>query len=283
MSKYVIVDIETANADITNVCQIAIVTYENGEVVDKWETLVNPECEFHPINVSIHGIDAYSVKNAPKWCDILPIVKDKFADNLICSYGVFDRLSLTRLYPYFTNQWLDIIRIVRRAWGDQFSKAGYGLANVAYTLGIKLDNHHDALCDVLTAGEILKQAIATSGQDLEYWLERIKKPINLKTYQKTVRNLEGNSEGILYGETIVFTGELSLPRAKAAEMAAQAGCNVATSVTKKVTMLVLGVQDEYKLKGKALSSKEEKALALIEKGQKIQLLTETDFIKLIEN
>ncbi|WP_165888735.1 exonuclease domain-containing protein [Mannheimia granulomatis] len=65
MNKFVIVDIETANPDITSICQIAIVTYENGEITDQWHTLINPKTYFHEINVMIHGITERKVRNAP--------------------------------------------------------------------------------------------------------------------------------------------------------------------------------------------------------------------------
>lgn len=278
--KYVIVDIETANPNITSICQIAIVTYENGQITDQWHTLINPKTEFHYMNVAIHGIDERTVKNAPTLSDVADTIKAKFADNIICSYGAFDRSSLTRIFPELTNQWLDIVRVVRRSWNQEFAKYGYGLASMASALKIKQSNHHDALDDVLVAGEILIKALTDSQQDLDFWLQRVKKPIDLENYQKAHGKLEGNPEGELYGETIVFTGELSIPRAKAAELAAQAGCNVATGVSKKVTLLVIGEQDLTKLNGKELSSKEIKARQLIEKGHPIQLLSENDFISL---
>lgn len=279
--KYVIVDIETANPNITSICQIAIVTYENGKITDQWHTLINPKTYFHEMNVMIHGITERTVRDAPTLSEVADVIKAKFSDNVICSYGAFDRSSLTRIFPELTNQWLDIVKVVRRAWDKKFAEKGYGLEKMAKALKIKQNQHHDALDDVLVAGEILKKALADSQKDLAFWLERVRKPIDLDNYPKVNTKLEGNPEGDLYGETIVFTGELSIPRAKAAELAAQAGCNVATSVSKKVTMLIIGEQDLTKLNGKELSSKEIKARELIENGQSIQLLSENDFISLV--
>ena len=88
-------------------------------------------------------------------------------------------------------------------------------------------------------------------------------------------------EGVLYGETIVFTGALGIPRREAADLAAKAGCAVANSVTKKVTMLVIGIQDEKKMKGYEKSSKHRKVESLIENGVDIQILSEKDFSELI--
>lgn len=281
MSKFVIVDIETANPNITSICQIAIVTYENGQIIDEWHTLINPKTYFHYMNVAIHGIDERTVKNAPTLSDVADTIKAKFADNIICSYGAFDRSSLTRIFPELSNQWLDIVRVVRRSWNQEFAKYGYGLASMASSLKIKQSNHHDALDDVLVAGEILKKALTDSQQDLDFWLERVRKPINQQP-KTTKEGLEINPDGLLYGEKIVFTGELSLSRAEAAKKASYLGAEVLSGVTKKTTILIIGNQDPTKLKGKELSSKEIKARDLIEKGFNIKFLSELDFLRLVE-
>ena len=80
---------------------------------------------------------------------------------------------------------------------------------------------------------------------------------------------------------IVFTGALVIPRHEAADMAAEVGCGVVNSVSKKVTMLVVGTHDRSRLKGYEKSSKHRKAEALIEKGVDIQILSETDFSELM--
>ena len=64
-------------------------------------------------------------------------------------------------------------------------------------------------------------------------------------------------------------------------MAAKAGCGVVNGVSKKVTMLVLGIQDQSKLNGYEKSTKHRKVEALIERGVDIQILSESDFSELI--
>jgi DNA polymerase III subunit epsilon len=68
-----------------------------------------------------------------------------------------------------------------------------------------------------------------------------------------------------------------MPRREAADLAATAGCEVAASVTKTTTLLIVGDQDIRKLAGHEKSSKYRKAERLIEKGQSIRILRETDF------
>jgi DNA polymerase-3 subunit epsilon len=80
---------------------------------------------------------------------------------------------------------------------------------------------------------------------------------------------------------LVFKGALELPRRKAADLAATAGCKVDSGVTKKTSLLVVGDQDARKLVGHQKSSKHRKAEALMEKGQPMLILRETDFKKII--
>ena len=81
--------------------------------------------------------------------------------------------------------------------------------------------------------------------------------------QESLRR-EGNAEGALFGESLVFTGALGIPRREAADMAARAGCDVAANVSRKTTLLVVGTQDRSKLKGYQKSTKHRKAETLIE-------------------
>ncbi len=89
-----------------------------------------------------------------------------------------------------------------------------------------------------------------------------------------------NPSGPLLGEVVVFTGALMIPRNTAAALAADLGCEVGTSVTKKTTLLVVGDQDVEKLAGHKKSVKHRKAEELISKGQSIRILRESDFQEL---
>lgn len=84
----------------------------------------------------------------------------------------------------------------------------------------------------------------------------------------------------MIGETVVFTGTLSQPRSIIAKEAQSLGANVHPGVTKKTTMLVVGIQNMNALKGRKRSSKERKALSWIKKGIDIQIVSEEAFFDL---
>lgn len=172
--------------------------------------------------------------------------------------------------------WLDSARVVRRAW-PEFSKSGYGLSNVAAHFGIDYQAH-DALEDARCAGLLLLRAVAETGLSPEEWLIRVTQPIDPTGHLHT---RDGNPDGELFGEILVFTGMLSISRSEAADAAADAGCCVEGSVTKHTTILVVGDQDLRKLAGQEESSKHMKAKQLIDKGQTIRILGESDFMRIV--
>jgi DNA polymerase III subunit epsilon len=42
-SRFVAIDFETANASLASICQIGVAVFIDGQIVDEWETLINPE------------------------------------------------------------------------------------------------------------------------------------------------------------------------------------------------------------------------------------------------
>jgi DNA polymerase-3 subunit epsilon len=139
--------------------------------------------------------------------------------------------------------------------------------------------HHDALEDAKAAARVLLAAMEKTGLDLAGWLRRVDQPINGATNHKIA--VDGDSEGPLWGETVVFTGSLSVPRRTAADIASRAGCTVAPGVTRHTTLLVVGDQDAQKLRGQEKSGKHRKAEELIRAGQNIRILRESDFCRLV--
>ena len=278
------IDVETANADLSSICQIGIVKFVDGAIADKWSTLVDPEDEFDSINISIHGIDEKSVKGAPILTQIESHIRRMLSDTIVACHTPFDRVAIYQAYQRYDLKpieciWLDTARVSRRAW-TQFAYQGYGLANVAGELGIKF-RHHDALEDAQTAGEILMRAVRDTGINVQGWLARVNLPIFGANDYKITR--DGAPEGLLAGEVVVFTGALSITRRKAADLAASIGCDVRDGVTKEITLLVVGDQDLHRLVGYEKSSKHRKAEELIERGQQIRILGERDFLKIIED
>jgi len=276
---FVVVDVETANPNLASICQIGIAPFRNGVSEQPRQWLVNPQDYFDPINVSIHGIDEAAVRSAPTWPEVYASIAPFLSGGIVASHTAFDRTAVGQACENWSLEmcecrWLDTARVVRRAW-PQFAKSGYGLANVAATFGIKY-RAHNASEDARCAGEILMLAVEQTGLNAEQWLGRVCQPIH-----PAEEIPDANPEGPLYGEVLVFTGALSMHRHEAAIVAANAGCHVDDGVTKHTTLLVVGDQDIRKLAGHEKSSKHRKAEELIKKGQRIRILGESDFKRII--
>jgi DNA polymerase-3 subunit epsilon len=121
-----------------------------------------------------------------------------------------------------------------------------------------------------------------TGLGINEWMTRVNQPINPQgANAEHGPKRTGNPDGELFGEVIVFTGALSMPRSEAANVAAHEGCGVSANVGKDTTMLVVGDADIRRFAGHDKSSKHRKAEALIMQGQPIRILCERDFLALL--
>lgn len=278
---FVAIDVETANPDMASICQIGVATYRSGQLQEEWVTYVNPDDYFDGLNVSIHGIDESTVEGAPTFLEISEELWSRLAGSVVVCHTHFDRVAISQACTRFNVtapelSWLDSARVARRTWEDVAWK-GYGLYALCKRLGYDF-KHHDALEDAKASGHILLAAVEKSGLNMDAWSKRVRQPID-PTGVSISR--EGNPEGPLYGETMVFTGALEIPRRQAADLAASIGCSVASSVSKKVSFLVVGDQDVTKLAGHERSSKHRKAEQLMAAGVPIRIIKETDFKELV--
>ena len=279
MSSFKAIDVETANADRSSICQIGIVDVVRDRIESQWSVLVNPEAWFDGINIAIHGINQEAIKDSPTLPQIETELRDRLNDSVVVSHSVFDRTALTRAFERYglkalQAKWLDSAKIARLTWPEAHQKRGSGLKVVAESLGISFE-HHDAGEDARAAAEIVLRACKEKRFALDDMFEYINQPRSRSRSSRVTR--EGNIYGPLYGETIVFTGALSLPRNKAANLAATAGCTVANTVTKSTSILVVGIQNQSALAGYSKSSKHRKAENLIKQGVEIRILSENDF------
>lgn len=179
--RFLSLDVETANYDSSTICQIGIGKFECGELVDTWESLVDPQSSFHWSNIRVHGITEEMVQGAPAFIEVYPILRKLLSENIVIHHTPFDLHAFNKAYSRFNLKpinirWLDSARIVRHTW-RQFSKSGYSLSNVAGHLGIEF-RHHDALEDSVAAGRIVLEACRLTDRRVTDWYELF------KTYSK---------------------------------------------------------------------------------------------------
>lgn len=117
------------------------------------------------------------------------------------------------------------------------------------------------------------------GDEISSKFDKFKSVPKPRDIQPTMDNID--PEGPLYGKSIVFTGELTISRAEAMQLAVNAGAVVKTSVSRKTNYLVVGKQDKSLVGEDGMSTKEENAYAINEQGKAhIEIIGEDEFIKL---
>ncbi len=279
--RFVAIDVETANADVGSICQVGTARYEDGTLREEWKSLVDPQDYFHPINVSIHGITRAAVRGAPRFAELAERLYATLDGTTAVSHTQFDRVALGRAFDHCglrepCCEWLDTAEIAQDAW-SAVAGTGYRLEQLCAMIGYEY-RAHDALEDAKAAAQVLLAAMKGTTLNVNACVERVANPLR-RLYAPVAR--DGNPKGLLWGEVAVFTGELSISRHDAADIASELGIKVTNGVTKKTTILIVGEQDPDMLAGHEKSAKHRKAEALIAKGQNIRILRESEFRRLV--
>ena len=168
------IDVETANADPSSICQIGVVRVRNGEIGEQLSVLINPEVRFNPVNVGLHGIDEYGVRDSKTLPQIYRELQRLLEGTVLVSHTTFDREALDGATDRYGLErvratWLDSAAIARRAWPGRYRRRGWRLANIAADLGITF-RHHDAAEDARAVAEIVLHSCRHTGLDIDGWL-----------------------------------------------------------------------------------------------------------------
>jgi DNA polymerase-3 subunit epsilon len=281
--RFVAVDVETANRNQGSICQIGMALVSADGTIDTIGILIDPEQDFEDFNVDLHGIDERAVRGAQTFEIALQSLRPFLERQILIQHSNFDKQALDAAcaaygIPTLRAKWLDSVQIARRAWPELKGSGGHGLANLKDHLNLKFE-HHDAEEDARAAAEVTLLAEGKTGQSFSELSEPKKRQ---HKYQPSLA-VDGNQQGALYGHIACFTGQLAMSRVEAATFAAGAGITVRTSVSKNVTLLVVGDQDMTLLAGHDKSSKHRRAEELMEQGHEIKIIGESEFINLVNS
>lgn len=159
LQPYVVVDIETTGgrAQHHKITEIGMVKVIAGEIVDQWQSLINP-LRFIPSNITqLTGIDNDMVKDAPIFFDVAEKVDDFtknaifVAHNVNFDYG-FIREEFARIDKYWRRPKLCTVQQMRKHYKGLKS---YSLANLTAHFDITMETHHRAMSDAVAASELL--------------------------------------------------------------------------------------------------------------------------------
>lgn len=310
---FIAIDFETANEQRDSACQIGITTVKNNRITQTKSWLINPEQPFNYFNTMIHGITENMVKDQPTFPQIWDEISYYFGNDeegsiVVAHNATFDiNVLLCMLERYKIDApnglFLCSLAIARRTW----IQPSYSLSSLCQALNIQ-PGLHNAGEDSRACAEIMLLAAKEKGVDLskqigsEDDLKDIENkfqvyfgifdtkgyiPSTCKHKQKgnQIKAIKGDStknnpDSIFYQKYVVFTGTLSsMKRIEAQQLIADIGGINQVGVNKDTNYLIIGQQD-YRIVGEnGMSSKQEKAIKMIEKGANLEILSEDDFLR----
>ena len=162
MQNFAAIDFETANNERSSVCSVGIVVVRNGEIVDKFYSLIKPEPEYYNYWCSqVHGLSLDDTMEAPVFPDVwaqiepmiegLPLVAHNKAFNESCLKAVFRVYQMD--YPDYEFHCTCIAS--RKVWPE----GPHNLDIIAARCGYDLENHHHALADAEACAAIALQIL----------------------------------------------------------------------------------------------------------------------------
>ncbi|WP_193050174.1 exonuclease domain-containing protein [Pseudoalteromonas undina] len=165
---YSVVDIETTGGlkGGNRITEIGIVKVKQGEIVDTWTTLINPERPIPRFITKLTGINDAMVSDAPIFSDIASTLLDKLSGSIFVAHNVnfdygFIKKELEGLGINFKMPKLCTVVESRKAFKGLKS---YSLGNLSAHFNLDLTNHHRALDDAKAAAQLLLLVQQTDSQ-----------------------------------------------------------------------------------------------------------------------
>ena len=189
---YCVFDLETTGISFRTekITEIGIMKVKNGEVIDSFETFVNPE---KPIPMRVQEITHITddmVKDAPTIEEVLPKVLEFFGDSVIVAHNAdfdtsFIKYNCEKMGLKFDNTYLDTLRLAKDLF-PEYKK--YKLGIIAENLGIKVEVAHRALDDVDTTVKVFNVMLKMLKNNGVNTLEEIDKVEDGKANYKKLKS-----------------------------------------------------------------------------------------------
>lgn len=158
---FVIFDVETTGLSCAGgdrIIEVAAVKIRDGEIIDRFESLVNPERYVPMMATMVHGIRDSDLVDAPKAADVMPQLMAFIGKDCLVGHNLrFDvrflnhELNLLSLDEQSDDLTLDTIKMAKGLFPGLPS---YALASVVTHLGVNPRTAHRAMADVLMTGDV---------------------------------------------------------------------------------------------------------------------------------
>ena len=164
MRDFAAIDFETANEHLSSVCSVGVVIVRNGEIVDSFYSLIQPEPNYYRYwNTQTHSLTAEDTDSAPifprVWEQIVPLIEDL---PLVAHNSPFDKSCLKAVFRTYCMDYPDYVFYCTCRSSRKFfpELPNHQLHTVAAACGYDLTNHHHALADARACAEIARTVLS---------------------------------------------------------------------------------------------------------------------------
>jgi len=157
---YTIIDIETTGQSYRDgkITEVALYRHNGIEIVDSFESLVNPECRIPYFITKLTGIDDEMVADAPKFYEIAKKIVEITAGAIFVAHNVsfdykFIQEEFKRLGYDYNRKTMCTVKLSRKYFPGHPS---YSLGKICTDLNIKIEGRHRASGDALATVELFE-------------------------------------------------------------------------------------------------------------------------------
>lgn len=175
MSRIIVFDVETPNRASDRMSAIGITVIDEGNIVDEYYSLVDPETRFDYFNIKLTGISEKTVKGAPTFPELWTKIEPYMSGGILAAHNaVFDLGVLKRCLTGYSISWKESARYLCTVQMGRKLLPGmsHKLNVICEHYGIDL-NHHHAASDSRACAEILLRYIQ-SGVDVGSYIRTYK-------------------------------------------------------------------------------------------------------------
>ncbi|MBP7074243.1 MAG: DUF3820 family protein [Rhabdochlamydiaceae bacterium] len=182
---FICLDCETTGLEpkTDRIIEVAVTKFNFSDILESFETLVDPEIPISEISMSIHHITQEMVQGKPKIHEVLPKVISMIDSLIVIGHGI--RMDLAFLAesakrhdipnPFERLVFIDTLRLAR-LYGESPTNS---LERLRQHFNIEEEGAHRAMSDVIVNIRVFKY-LSTKFKTTEQLLERLKNPILLR-------------------------------------------------------------------------------------------------------
>lgn len=158
MERYAVIDVETTGLShkTERLTEIAIVIIEDGEIVNEFSSLINPERKIPYRITQLTGINDQMVQGSPHFYDIAKQIVELTTNCIFVAHNAsfdyrFIQAEFARYEFDYQRKVLDTVKLARKLMPGFRS---YSLGKLTAQLGIQIENRHRAMGDAAATAKL---------------------------------------------------------------------------------------------------------------------------------